>query len=87
MSRASVPVRAMLLLVGLVAGRAHAQTAAPPSVPPKLAFKSHYVIDFATETPLVANAPDLQLPPASLTKLMTAYVVFGALESGRMRLD
>ena len=30
---------------------------------------------------------DEQLPPASLTKLMTAYVVFGALESGRIRLD
>ena len=36
---------------------------------------------------LAASGADAQLAPASLTKLMTAYVVFGALESGRIRLD
>jgi D-alanyl-D-alanine carboxypeptidase (penicillin-binding protein 5/6) len=77
---------AFLALLVLVAGRAGAQTATPVALP-KVSFKSHYVIDFATNTPLVSNAPDLQLPPASLTKLMTAYIVFEALESDRLRLD
>ena len=88
MIRASIVVRAIWLVVVLVASHAGAQTATPPpSVPPKVTFKSHYLIDFATNTPLVSNDPDLQLPPASLTKLMTAYLVFDALESGRLRLD
>ena len=87
MSHASRLARVACLLVTLVASHAQAQTAAAPPAPPRVAFKSHYVVDFATDTPLVSNAPDLQLPPASLTKLMTAYVVFDALESGRMRLD
>ena len=53
---------------------------ATPAAPPKLSFESHYLVDFATDKVLAANAADVQLPPASLTKLMTAYVVFGALE-------
>lgn len=55
--------------------------------PPKLAFKSHYLVDFNTSRVLAARAADVQLPPASLTKLMTAYVVFDALQRGRIRLD
>jgi len=60
-------------------------TVAP--APPRLASKSYYLIDFTTDKVLSASEPDVELPPASLTKLMTAYVVFGALESGRIRLD
>jgi len=58
-----------------------------PAAAPRLASKSYYLIDFTTDKVLSASEPDVQLPPASLTKLMTAYVVFGALESGRIRLD
>jgi D-alanyl-D-alanine carboxypeptidase (penicillin-binding protein 5/6) len=54
---------------------------------PKVTSKSYYLVDFSTDKVLSASAADEQLPPASLTKLMTAYVVFGALESGRIRLD
>ena len=58
-----------------------------PAAAPRLASKSYYLIDFTTDKVLSASEPEVQLPPASLTKLMTAYVVFGALESGRIRLD
>ena len=54
---------------------------------PKVTAKSYYLIDFSTDRVLSARAADEQLAPASLTKLMTAYVVFGALESGRIGLD
>ena len=69
-----------------------AQVAAgePAVVPvglPKVTSKSYYLIDFSTDKVLSASAADEQLAPASLTKLMTAYVVFGALQSGRIRLD
>jgi D-alanyl-D-alanine carboxypeptidase (penicillin-binding protein 5/6) len=55
--------------------------------PPRLGFKSHYLVDFTTDKVLAASGADVQLPPASLTKLMTAYVVFDALQSGGIRLD
>lgn len=72
----------------LVAARVAAEEPiVQPPAPPKLNFKSHYLVDFTTDRVLSSNDADLQLAPASLTKLMTAYVVFGALESGRIRLD
>jgi serine-type D-Ala-D-Ala carboxypeptidase (penicillin-binding protein 5/6) len=76
-----------LALLLLIAARAAAQESVAAPAPPKLNFKSHYLVDFTTDRVLSTNDADVQLPPASLTKLMTAYVVFGALESGRIRLD
>jgi D-alanyl-D-alanine carboxypeptidase (penicillin-binding protein 5/6) len=63
------------------------EPAAASIAPPRLASKSYYLVDFTTDKVLSANAADIQLAPASLTKLMTAYVVFGALQNGRIRLD
>jgi D-alanyl-D-alanine carboxypeptidase (penicillin-binding protein 5/6) len=71
----------------LVAARLAAEEPAAAPTPPKVVAKSHYLVDFTTGRVLSANDADAQLPPASLTKLMTAYVVFGALETGRIRLD
>ena len=71
----------------LIAARAAAQESAAAPASPKLNFKSHYLVDFTTNRVLAASSADVQLAPASLTKLMTAYVVFGALQSGRIRLD
>jgi len=87
MSRAGCIVCAALLLLAAFASRVTAQEPVAPPAPPKLAFKSHYLVDFATDTVLAENSADVQLAPASLTKLMTAYVVFGAIESGRIHLD
>lgn len=60
-----------------------------PSIPapPKVAVSSHYLMDYATGAELAGSEADEQLPPASLTKLMTAYVVFKSLVDGRIRLD
>jgi D-alanyl-D-alanine carboxypeptidase (penicillin-binding protein 5/6) len=55
--------------------------------PPELPFKSYYLADFSTDTVLAESNADERLPPASLTKLMTAYVVFAALKDGRLHLD
>jgi serine-type D-Ala-D-Ala carboxypeptidase (penicillin-binding protein 5/6) len=63
------------------------ERAVAPVALPKVTARSYYLVDFSTDRVLSANAADEQLAPASLTKLMTAYVVFGALESGRIRLD
>jgi D-alanyl-D-alanine carboxypeptidase (penicillin-binding protein 5/6) len=71
----------------LLAGRIAAEEPGAAPAAPKLGFKSHYLIDFTTDKVLASSAADVQLEPASLTKLMTAYVVFGALTTGRIRLD
>jgi D-alanyl-D-alanine carboxypeptidase (penicillin-binding protein 5/6) len=85
MSRTSLLARALAALGALIAGVACAEQLAPPL--PKLQLRSHYLIDFATDTLLSSSAADVPAEPASLTKLMTAYVVFKALDSGRIRLD
>ena len=46
-----------------------------------------YVIDHSTGTVLLTKDPDLPLPPASMSKLMTLNMVFEALKDGRLRLD
>jgi D-alanyl-D-alanine carboxypeptidase (penicillin-binding protein 5/6) len=74
---------ALALLFAAVASAE--QQGAPPL--PKLQLRSHYLVDFATDTVLASSAADVPAEPASLTKLMTAYVVFRALDSGRIRLD
>ena len=89
MSFVRTVVRAACLAFALIvaAQLAAQESAVVPVALPKVTSKSYYLIDFSTDKVLSANAADEQLPPASLTKLMTAYVVFGALESGRIRLD
>jgi D-alanyl-D-alanine carboxypeptidase (penicillin-binding protein 5/6) len=81
--------RRIALVLCLVAafGRAAFATDGPPNVPPKVDFKAYYLVDFATDTVLASSDADEQLPPASLTKLMTAYVVFSALRNGRIKID
>ena len=87
MSRVAKLASLICALAVLVASPVRAQPTSAPTGPPKLAFKSHYLVDFATDTVLASSAADEMLAPASLTKLMTAYIVFEAIESGRIRLD
>ncbi|MBM1688806.1 D-alanyl-D-alanine carboxypeptidase family protein [Sulfitobacter geojensis] len=46
-----------------------------------------YVIDQTTGTVLLAKDADTPLPPASMSKLMTLYMAFEAVASGRLELD
>lgn len=45
------------------------------------------IVDFATGATLLEKDADVAMPPASMSKLMTAYVVFELLRDGRLRLD
>ena len=64
-----------------------AAAAVPVPPPPALDAASYILIDFDTGAVLAAKNPDQQRPMASLTKLMTAYIVFSALKDGRLTLD
>ena len=46
-----------------------------------------YVIDQTTGTTLLSKDADTPLPPASMSKLMTIYMVFEAVADGRLRID
>jgi D-alanyl-D-alanine carboxypeptidase (penicillin-binding protein 5/6) len=63
-----------------------AAAAAAPQ-PPSVIGKSWIVGDLTSGQLLAAQSPQERFEPASLTKLMTAYVVFGALRDRKLALD
>ncbi len=71
----------------LVATVVNAQQPRPVPAPPIIGAKSYLVIDGTTGQELASLEPDKRLPPASLTKIMTAYVVFSALSDGQVALS
>ena len=58
--------------------------AEPVPAPPQLNAKAWLLMDAASGSVLLENNADEKLPPASLTKLMTSYVLSAELESGRV---
>lgn len=54
---------------------------------PDIAARSWLLIDLTTGTTLAARDPDVRIEPASLTKLMTAFIIFEALRDKRLTLD
>ena len=70
-------------LAGLLAISAQAQ--APQS--PEIAARSYLLLDMTANRVLTERDADTPNDPASLTKLMTAYVVFGALRDKRLSLE
>ena len=72
-----------LLIVCLAtAGHASAQ-----STPPEIAAKSYLLLDLTTNQTLAQRDADAPVDPASLTKLMTAYVVFQAIHDKKLALE
>lgn len=54
--------------------------------PPEIAARSYLLLDITANQILAAKNMDAPLEPASLTKLMTAYVVFDALRAKKIDL-
>jgi serine-type D-Ala-D-Ala carboxypeptidase (penicillin-binding protein 5/6) len=80
------PLRA-LLPVCLFLCAAPVLQAAPPPPPPPLPVKSYILVDATSNQVLAANGDSERVDPASLTKLMTSYVVFQVLKDGKLKLD
>ena len=70
------------LLVAAPLSSALATQATP--APPQLAAKSYVLLDAASGNVLVENNSDQRLPPASLTKLMTAYIATLEIRKGKI---
>ena len=58
-----------------------------PAAVPQIAATAFIVKDLQSNQVLAANHPDTLIEPASLTKMMTAYLTFKALEDGTLRPD
>jgi serine-type D-Ala-D-Ala carboxypeptidase (penicillin-binding protein 5/6) len=97
--RIAAPLLAALLLTGSLA---HAQLPTPapqptPSVPvaapaptppaPSVPGSAHVLLDFETGRVLAGNNERAPLDPASLTKIMTTYVVAAELAAGKVKLE
>ena len=71
------------VLVSLFSLSALAQTVPPPA----LAAKAWALVDHATAQVLAEKDADARIEPASLTKLMTAYITFSKLKEGTLKAD
>ena len=75
----------VILSLGLIcAAQALAQQL---PVPPTLAARSWLLLEMGSGQVLTAEKPDERIEPASLTKLMTAYLTFAALRQKTIALD
>lgn len=63
---------------------AHAVDAVPNA--PQVKARAAILVDYASGQVLGQQNGDARMEPASLTKLMTAYLVFAALKDGRLKL-
>lgn len=79
--------RALLVLVFVFTSSAYAQSSMPAPAAPIIGAKSYLVVDATTGKELASLDPDTPLAPASLTKIMTTYVVFSALKQGQINLE
>lgn len=73
---------ALCVCVALVAPAVAAQVPQPPEI----AARAYLLVDVTAGQVLAAKDADKPVEPASLTKLMTAYLVFDALRSGKISL-
>ena len=76
------PVFVVLLLSAPAWG-----SAKPIPSPPSLKASSYLLMDFDSGRVLAEKNADERLPPASLTKMMTAYLVDKAIADGDISLD
>ena len=73
----------LLAVSSLFALDAQAQVPAAPEI----AARAYLLLDVTANQILAAKDADMPVEPASLTKLMTAYVVFDALKAKKITLD
>ncbi len=77
-------VRRAVLALGL--GVASLGASAQALTPPEVAARAYLLLDVTSQQVLAAKDADVPVEPASLTKLMSAYLVFDALKSKKISL-
>ena len=75
-----------VFLLSLVFLALPASAALPQPPAPQVDARAWLLIDTASGLPLAEKNADAAIEPASLTKLMTAYLAFSAIKEGRLTL-
>jgi D-alanyl-D-alanine carboxypeptidase (penicillin-binding protein 5/6) len=86
---------ACVALTALATAHCFAQTPAAPApvtsmaIPtaPQVDARAYILVDYRTDKILASKDAMARMEPASLTKLMTAYIVFQELAAGKLKLD
>src|SRR5271170_8081833 len=90
---------ACLIITALIAAPCSAASPAPAApapapaatvhIPtaPQVDARSYILVDYRTDKTLAGKDPEARMEPASLTKLMTAYIVFQELAAGKLKLE
>jgi len=83
------PLLSLVLLAVVAAAPSQGQSRADVPIPtaPTVDARSYIVVDYRTGRVLASQEPVARSEPASLTKLMTAYIVFQELVAGKLKLD
>jgi serine-type D-Ala-D-Ala carboxypeptidase (penicillin-binding protein 5/6) len=76
----------IFLLISLMLPAASHALSPPTPAAPILAAKSYLLFDYTSNQVLVNQNGDVRMEPASLTKLMTAYLAFDAIKHGTITL-
>ena len=77
--------RRFFAILVLVLGCTTVQAADPPQSP-EVDAKAHFLIDMHSESVFSEGGADERVEPASLTKMMTSYVVFAEMARGKFKL-
>jgi len=80
-------ILSLLILAVALLSFNHAYAAKPIPAAPDVAAKNYFVIDFASGKVLAEKNPDKKIEPASITKLMTSYVVYKELDASRLSME
>ena len=75
------------ILLSVTSTQALATTLAQTLARPYVNARNYVVIDTQSGQTLIEQSADQAVPPASLTKLMTAYLTFVALREGQLKLE
>ena len=93
--RTLVPLAALTLLLGVAVAQPPPRPSpvprpvvpdAPVPPPPDVDGKSWVLMDYATGQILASKDPDLRVEPASITKIMTDYVVSAEVANGKIHM-
>jgi D-alanyl-D-alanine carboxypeptidase (penicillin-binding protein 5/6) len=74
-----------LLIAATPASAEDAEITTPPA--PTIAASAYMLMDYDSGKVLAENNADVKLAPASLTKIMSVYVVFREISNGHLHLD
>ena len=84
-AKPSAVITMFIMLVLSSFAKVQANVVIPP--PPNVAAEGFVLMDNETGQVIAEQNADMQLPPASLTKMMTTYVIGKELEAGNISMD